>query len=70
MAVGLLLIRLTIGFTMAAHGTQKLFAFAGGHGIRGTAQFLEGIAFRPGRPFALIAGLSELGGGCCSRRAC
>jgi putative oxidoreductase len=63
MDIGLLLIRLTIGLTMAAHGAQKLFGLFGGHGVRGTGQFFEGLGFRPGRAFAVVGGLAELGGG-------
>ena len=33
MDVGLLILRLTVGLTLAAHGTQKLFGWFGGPGI-------------------------------------
>jgi putative oxidoreductase len=59
----LLLLRLVFGLSMAAHGSQKLFGWFGGHGLAGTGGFLEGLGFRPGRLFALAAGLSEAGGG-------
>lgn len=63
MDIGLLLLRLTIGLTLAAHGTQKLFGWFGGHGLDATGQALEGLGFHPGRRHALIAGLVETGGG-------
>ena len=63
MALGLLIIRLAVGLTLAAHGAQKLFGMFGGHGIAGTAGFFEAIGFRPGRPLALLAGLGEVAGG-------
>ena len=33
---GLLLLRVTIGLLMAAHGSQKLFGWFGGYGLAGT----------------------------------
>lgn len=63
MDAGLLILRLVVGLTMAAHGAQKLFGWFGGHGIRGTADFFESLGFRPGRVFAVIGGAAELGGG-------
>lgn len=63
MALGLLILRLVVGLTMAAHGTQKLFGWFGGHGLQGTGGFLEQLGFVPGRRNALFAGLAELLGG-------
>lgn len=63
MALGLLIIRLVIGLTMAAHGTQKLFGWFGGYGPKGTGGFFESIGIKPGVMMAVIAGLIELGGG-------
>ena len=63
MDIGLLLLRLTVGLTLAAHGTQKLFGWFGGPGLDATGQFFEMIGFRPGRRHALMAGLAETGGG-------
>lgn len=62
-SVGLLALRLVVGLAMAAHGSQKLFGWFGGHGLAGTGGFFEMIGFRPGRTFALAAGLSEFGSG-------
>ena len=62
-SLGLLVARLVLGLLMAAHGSQKLFGWFGGHGLAGTGGFLEQLGFRPGRTFALAAGLAEVGGG-------
>jgi putative oxidoreductase len=62
MDIGLLLLRLTVGLTLAAHGSQKLFGWFGGYGLDGTGQFMEGLGFRPGRLHALMAGGAEAGG--------
>ncbi|MBI3805201.1 MAG: DoxX family protein [Nitrospirae bacterium] len=61
--LGLLVLRFTAGGLLAGHGAQKLFGRFGGDGLDGTAGFLESIGFKPGRPWAILAGLSELGGG-------
>lgn len=63
MGFGLLLLRVVLGLTLAAHGAQKLFGWFGGYGLDGTGGFLESIGFRPGRRNALMAGLTEAGGG-------
>ena len=63
MNIGLLLLRVALGATLAAHGSQKLFGAFGGHGIAGTGGFFESIGFKPGRPLALLAGLAEVIGG-------
>jgi len=61
--LGLLALRLGVGATLVAHGTQKLFGWFGGHGLAGTAGFFESIGFTPGRANALLAGAGEAGGG-------
>jgi len=48
--VGLLALRVGIGTTLFAHGTQKLFGWFGGHGLDGTSKFFESVGFTPGRP--------------------
>jgi putative oxidoreductase len=63
MDFGLLLGRLVLGLMMAAHGSQKLFGWFGGHGISGTAGFFEALGFRPGKLFAVLAASTELGSG-------
>src|SRR5215216_690772 len=58
-----LIVRLVQGSLMAGHGAQKLFGSFGGHGLEGTSGFMEMLGLRPGRPWAVLAGLSEFGGG-------
>ncbi|GAU70944.1 Ku protein [Streptomyces sp. NBRC 110611] len=60
---GLLLLRLALGLTMAAHGVQKLFGWFGGPGLDGTAQFFTMSGYPSGRAMAVIAGLTETLGG-------
>ena len=62
MSYGLLLLRVVGGLTISAHGTQKLFGWFGGSGLRGTAGFFENVGFRPPLLLALLAGLGEAGG--------
>ncbi|HEY6450069.1 MAG TPA: DoxX family protein [Candidatus Cybelea sp.] len=62
-SVAFLVVRLILGLGLMAHGAQKLFGWFGGHGIAGTGGFFEGIGFRPGRMFALMAALGETIGG-------
>jgi putative oxidoreductase len=63
MEIGLLLLRLTVGLTLAAHGGQKLFGWFGGPGLDGAGHGLAALGFHPGRRHALMAGLVEAGGG-------
>jgi putative oxidoreductase len=63
MNVGLLILRLVVGLSLAAHGAQKLFGWFGGYGLAGTGQFFEQLGFRPGRVQAALAGTAELVGG-------
>jgi putative oxidoreductase len=63
MALGLLIIRLIVGLTLAAHGTQKVFGWFGGYGPKGTGGFFESIGIKPGVFMAVLAGLAEIAGG-------
>ena len=63
METGLLLLRFVLGFTLAAHGAQKLFGWFGGHGFEGTSAWLDSIGFKPGRYNAAAVGAAEFGGG-------
>jgi putative oxidoreductase len=60
---GLLVARLVFGLLMAAHGSQKLFGWFGGHGLSGVGGFFESLGFRPGRFFAGAAAGAEIVGG-------
>jgi putative oxidoreductase len=62
-SAGLLIGRLVVGLGMAAHGSQKLFGWFGGKGLPGTTAYVESLGFRPGRPFAILAGLGEFTSG-------
>jgi putative oxidoreductase len=63
MDAGLLVARLVLGLLMAAHGAQKLFGWFGGHGLAGTAGYMEQLGFRPGRRFAAAAAMTEVASG-------
>lgn len=65
--VGLLILRVVLGLLMASHGSQKLFGlFATGNvpkGVGPSGKFFEMVGYHPGKPLAVIAGLSETLGG-------
>ncbi|WP_030253581.1 DoxX family protein [Streptomyces violens] len=61
--LGLLLLRLAVGLTMAAHGSQKLFGWFGGPGLDGTGQFFTMSGYPSGKAMAVVAGLTETFGG-------
>jgi putative oxidoreductase len=63
MSYGLLLLRVFVGASFFAHGTQKLFGWWGGYGPQGTGGFFASLGYRWGVPMAVIAGLNEAGGG-------
>jgi len=63
MTLGLLIIRVVAGLTMAAHGSQKLFGWFDGPGRRGTAGMMEKVGFREPAIVASLAGLAEFAGG-------
>ena len=58
--VGLLIVRLAVGLTMAAHGYAKICR---GGRLPGTARWFDSIGMRPGRLHAPLAALTEIGGG-------
>jgi putative oxidoreductase len=63
MDIALLVARLIIGLGMAVHGAQKVFGWFGGPGLRATGGMFDGMGFRPGGLFALLAGGGEVGSG-------
>jgi putative oxidoreductase len=63
MAYGLLLLRVYVGVAFFGHGTQKLFGWWGGYGPQGTGGFFASQGYRWGVPMAVMAGLTEAGGG-------
>src|SRR6476620_875642 len=58
-----LALRVLIGGLFVGHGTQKLFGWFGGHGLEGTAGFMESLGLQPGKRNAIAAGAAEAGGG-------
>ncbi|HYW26635.1 MAG TPA: DoxX family protein [Terriglobales bacterium] len=60
---GLLILRLVLGLTVAAHGAQKLFGWFDGPGLTGFAATLEELGVRPGRIWAVVSAAVEFGGG-------
>jgi putative oxidoreductase len=62
-SLGLLILRVVIGLTLAAHGAQKLFGWWGGSGMAGWVGVVTKLRIRPATPWAWIAALSEFGGG-------
>jgi putative oxidoreductase len=63
MAFGMILLRLLVGLTLATHGSQKLFGLFGGSGPSGTRKMFAALGFRTPLAMAIVAGLSEFGGG-------
>lgn len=58
--VGLLILRLVLGVTLAAHGYNKFF---GGGRIPGTARWFESIGMKPGKFHATVAATTEMAAG-------
>lgn len=56
----LLILRLLLGLTLAAHGLNKFF---GGGRIPGTADWFESIGMKPGRLHAIVAATTETAAG-------
>jgi putative oxidoreductase len=59
-SVGLLILRVVLGLTMAAHGYNKFF---GGGRIKGTAGWFESIGMKPGTFHARVAASTEMAAG-------
>jgi putative oxidoreductase len=57
MKLGLVVLRTILGTLFIGHGTQKLFGWFEGQGLRDTGDSFDSIGLRPGRPQATTAGL-------------
>jgi putative oxidoreductase len=57
---GLLISRLVLGLSYAAHGAQKAFGWFEGPGPQGTAGLMDSLGFKPGEKYASAAAYSEL----------
>ncbi len=62
-SIGLLILRIAVGLTIAGHGAQKLFGWFKGHGLEGTAKMFEQLGFVPAKLTAFLAAVTEGGGG-------
>ena len=62
-SAALLILRVVVGLTIAAHGAQKVFGWWGGSGIQGWAGALTHMRVRPALPWAIASAASELLGG-------
>src|ERR1700722_12914952 len=58
--VALLILRVVLGLTLAAHGLNKFF---GGGKIPGTARWFESIGMKPGKFHATVAAMTETSAG-------
>lgn len=61
--LGLLVLRLVVGLTFAAHGAQKAFGWWAGPGYTGWTGALQGMGWRPAPLWALISVGAELAAG-------
>lgn len=62
-AAGILVLRLIVGLTLAAHGAQKLFGWWGGPGVKGWTVVMNRMRIRPAAAWALASALAEFAGG-------
>ena len=58
--VGVLILRVVLGLTMAAHGYNKFF---GPGGLKGTAGWFDSMGMKPGSFHARIAATTEMAAG-------
>ncbi len=63
MDIALLILRIVVGLTLAAHGAQKVLGWFEGSGIEGFAGGLTKMGIKPPRLWAWVASLAELVGG-------
>ena len=62
-ALALLILRVVIGLTVAAHGAQKLFGWWDGPGMKGWTGAMNYMRIRPATPWAWMSALAEFFGG-------
>ncbi len=63
LSLGLLILRVISGLTIAAHGSQKLFGWFEDPGLVRLSQGFEKQGFKPARLWVCLVILGELGGG-------
>ena len=63
LSLGLLILRLVAGLTIAGHGAQKLLGWFGGGGLAGTVKMQENLGLKPAWLWTGLVILGELGGG-------
>lgn len=63
LGLGLLILRVVAGLTLAAHGAQKLFGWFEGSGFAGTLKMQERLGLKPAWFWAFLVVLGEFGGG-------
>jgi putative oxidoreductase len=61
--LGILILRVVTGSLLMGHGSQKLFGWFGGGGVKGTAVFMEKLGIAPSGLWAAAAGAAEFTGG-------
>jgi putative oxidoreductase len=61
--LGLLVLRVIIGLTIMGHGSQKLFGWFSGPGLKGFSAGTGRMGLRPPLFWATLAALGEFGGG-------
>lgn len=60
---GLALARIIVSIVFMMHGSQKLFGWFGGGGIKGTAGYMASLGLEPSELMAFFAGAGEFVGG-------
>jgi putative oxidoreductase len=58
-----LILRLALGLTIAAHGSQKVFGWFNGPGLKGARGMVERMGFKPVPVWTFAVSAAELGGG-------